>query len=235
MLESLGGLGYKVESLPPYTLVYKADMPELTGLIGALPLPGRESPVTGRAAIRIVEPGLVLRRLTHGGLLRSITGGRFLSLNRSLREISVSAHLASRGVPTPEIAALRFRRAGPFYAIEVITKLVPGAVDLLAYLEKRPADALLAFMQAGGLISRVHGLGVYHPDLHVKNILLDRRKALWIIDLDGARLFPALPPALRERNLSRFRRSLVKWDRAGRISLPAGWEQAFADGYAGGR
>lgn len=235
MFPELGGLGYAVKSMPPYTLVYKAHMPELTGLIGDLPLPGRESPVTGRTAIRIVEPGLVLRRLTHGGLLRSITRGRFLSLNRSLREISVSAHLASRGVPTPEIAALRFRRTGPFYAIEVVTKLVPGAVDLLACLAGRPADALLLLMQAGGLISRVHGLGAYHPDLHVKNILLDRRRTPWIIDLDGARLFPVLPPALRERNLARFRRSLVKWQGAGRISLPAGWEQAFADGYAGGR
>jgi hypothetical protein len=231
MLRQVKDLGYEVRGIPPYTLVFRKDMANLPELIGDRELLGRESPITGRAGIRIIEPDLVVRRLTHGGLLRHITGNRFLSLSRSLREMVISAYLASNRVPTPEVLALRFRKTGLFYRIEVITRLVPGAYDLLTYLEGTPNDALLALMQAGALIKRMHGLGVYHFDLHVKNILFDKYKSPWIIDLDNAYRFTHLPEVLRKKNVDRFRHSLEKWDGKGRIRLPLGWDQAFTEGY----
>jgi tRNA A-37 threonylcarbamoyl transferase component Bud32 len=235
MMREMARLGYVDLEIPPYNLLFKGDMKELPGLIGDGPLPGKESPITGRAGIRIIEPDLVVRVLTHGGLLRHITGNRFLTLGRSLREMAISAYLISHKVPTPEIVALRYKRNGFFYTIEVISRLVPGAYDLLTYLEGLPGDALLALMQAGALISRMHGLGVYHFDLHVKNILLDKYKSPWIIDLDNAYRFTHLPMVLKTKNLARFRHSLRKWDGKGRIHLPEGWELAFMEGYSSGK
>jgi 3-deoxy-D-manno-octulosonic acid kinase len=231
MLEEVRGLGYDVVQMPPYTIVYRRDIADLPACIGARPHPGSETEVTGRSAIRVVEPGLVVRTLTHGGLLQRITGSRFLTLGRSLRELEISSFLLSQDVPTPIIAGLRFRKKGLFYYIEIISKLVPGSVDLLTHFEGRPDDALPLLRSAGALVRRLHDLGVYHFDLHVKNILLDVNRTPWIIDLDNACRFTSLPPVLKAKNLARFKRSLRKWDAKGRITLPHGWEQAFTGGY----
>ena len=71
----------------------------------------------------------------HGGLFRHITGKRFLTPNRTIRELKASAHLISCGILTPEIIAVRLIKEGPFYAIDVISRLISGATDLLMYLE----------------------------------------------------------------------------------------------------
>ncbi|MRR36693.1 hypothetical protein EG829_18925 [bacterium] len=233
MLSGMHDLGYAIKTVPPYTFIYRETDPDLPARISQSQNPGMESHITGRANIRIIEPDLVVRKLTHGGLLRHVTGSRFLGPGRSLRELSISAYLISRGIPTPEIAALRFSKEGLFYSIDVISRLVPDSVDLLTYMEAGPDDCLLRLSQAGRLISEVHGQGVYHTDLHVKNILLDREKSPWIIDLDNAYRLDSLPEYMKKKNIRRFIHSLKKWGAKGRISLPQGWKQAFLDGYNG--
>jgi 3-deoxy-D-manno-octulosonic acid kinase len=76
-------------------------------------------------------------------------------------------------------------------------------------MEGGGGDCLLRLSRAGALIRRIHELGVYHTDLHVKNILLDRDMNPWIIDLDNAYRFEILPDFMRKTNLRRFIRSLV--------------------------
>jgi hypothetical protein len=100
-------LGYAVKHVPPCTFIYRQTRPDLPDIITLSPSPGAESHVRGRANIRIIEPDLVVRKLTHGGALRHITGERFLTPGRSLRELSTSAYLISNGIPTP-----RKRRSG---------------------------------------------------------------------------------------------------------------------------
>lgn len=228
----LENLGYAVRRIPPYTVIYKQSLPHLKELIANQAVLGRQTSITGRSVIRIIEPDLVVRTLSHGGMVRRLTGSRFLGIGRSLREIRVSAHLISHNVLTPEIMAVRYMKKGVFYFIEVVSRMVPGSIDLLTYLEKPSGDGLALLRQTGRLVCEIHRTGVYHTDLHVKNILLDRDKSPWIIDLDNAYCFASLPTPLKRRNISRFLHSLRKWEGKKRIILPDRWQEAFMDGYA---
>ncbi|HQJ10108.1 MAG TPA: lipopolysaccharide kinase InaA family protein, partial [Deltaproteobacteria bacterium] len=231
MNTDLENLGYAVRRLPPYTVIYKQSHPHLKELVSDHAVLGRQTSITGRSVIRIIEPDLVVRTLTHGGMLRRLTGPRFLGIGRSLRELRVSAYLISHNILTPEIMAVRYMKKGIFSYIDVVSRLVPGSIDLLTYLEKPSGDGLALLRQTGRLVCEVHRTGVYHTDLHVKNILLGKDKSPWIIDLDNAYRFSNLPALLKRRNISRFLHSLKKWEGRKRILLPDGWQEAFLDGY----
>lgn len=224
-------LGYAIREYAPYTVLYKQTHPHIPDLLADRPELGEKSSIEGRKAMRIIEPDLMVRCLSHGGSLRRITQSRFLSIDRSLRELEISSYLRSKNVPTPEIMAVRFHKKGFFFSIEVITSLVPESIDLLIYLEKNTKDSLEPLTRTGRLVQDMHSLGVYHADLHVKNILLDRNKTPWIIDLDNAYRFSSLPSLLKLKNLKRFIHSLKKWQKKGRIFLAEGWDQAFMEGY----
>lgn len=231
---------FSMDALPPgfttsrtgrVTLVYREDMPFLVKLARLPSDHARPSGLSGRRAIRVVEPGMVVRTVVHGGLLRNLTGDRFLAATRSLRELETSLILADRGIPTPEILAIRITRGLLFVRLEVASRLVPEASDLLAFLEANPDDTREYLRKAGSLIRRMHDCGVYHADLHVKNLLLDGSGVLYVIDLDKARAFDRLPTVLRRMNTNRFERSVRKYAKAGRLSAPHGWELSFRAGY----
>ncbi len=230
---AIENLGYEIREIPPYTIVYRPSLTQLPHLLSGSPVPGTDTGLSGRASIRIMEPGLVVRTLTHGGALRNVFKTRFLTLNRSIQELQSSAYLISQGIPTPEIVGMRFRKNGPFYAMEIISRMIPESIDLLTFLEQNPGNGSDVIGKAGALIRDIHRAQVYHADLHVKNIVLDKERNPWIIDLDNAYRFIDLPLILRYKNTRRFIHSLKKWDRRGRIRLPRGWKQAFMDGYAG--
>ncbi len=230
---AIESLGYEVRKIPPYTVVYHPSLPQLPDLLSGRPVLGTDTGLSGRASIRFMEPGLVVRTLTHGGALRNVFKTRFLTLNRSLQELQSSAYLISQGIPTPEIVGLRFKKNGMFYAMEIISRMIPESVDLLAFLEQFPNGGSAVIRKTGALIRDIHRAQVYHADLHVKNIVLDKEQKPWIIDLDNAYRFIDLPFILRYKNTRRFIHSLKKWDKRGRIRLPRGWKQTFMEGYTG--
>ncbi len=230
---AIENLGYEIREVPPYTIIYRPSLPQLPHVLSGGPMLGTDTGLSGRTSVRIMEPGLVVRTLTHGGALRNVFKTRFLTLNRSIQELQCSAHLFSQGILTPEIVGMRFRKKVLFYSIEIISRMIPESTDLLAFLEQHPDDGSAVIRKTGALIRQIHRAQVYHADLHVKNIVLDKERNPWIIDLDKAYRFIDLPFILRYKNTRRFIHSLKKWDKRGRIHLPQGWEQAFMDGYAG--
>ena len=223
--------GYRAEHRAGVTLVYLSTMTHLRDIAGTPGPLGTPSQLSGRTTLRIIEPDMVVRLLMHGGLFRHSTGWRFLTADRTMRELEVSSYLASHGILTPEILAVRMIKPGLFYRIEVISRLVPDAVDLLTYLEEARDDSREFMGKAGALVRRMHDLGVYHADLHIKNLLLDSIGELWILDLDKAWHFEHLPGFMKRMNVNRFIRSVKKWQALGRISLPAAWELSFKAGY----
>jgi 3-deoxy-D-manno-octulosonic acid kinase len=209
---------------------------------------GRPSAMTGRGNMRMLGDDMIVRELVHGGLFGKITGRRFLSTCRSVRELKISNHLRENGIHTPEIPAVRFVKSGLFYSIDIITRLVPDSIDLLTWLEKfmleqkgevqrfaqnnrRDNIFTTVFHETGLLVRRMHELGVYHADLHLKNILLDNQMNPWLLDLDKAWQLPVLPDFMRQMNLKRFFRSCRKWTGNGRILLPPDYRSSFLDGY----
>jgi hypothetical protein len=242
--------GYHIVKTANARLILNDDMP--AHIIPASGPIGRPSSMTGRGNMRLLGDDMIVRELTHGGLFAKITGRRFLSLSRSMRELKISNYLRQNGINTPEIPAVRFSRSGIFYTIDVITRLVPDSIDLLTWLEKfkleqkaveplsaqdkRPDNSFTTvFYETGVLVSRMHGLGVYHADLHLKNILLGKEMKPWLLDLDKAWRLPMLPGFMRQMNLKRFFRSCLKWSDKGTISLIPDYQSIFMKGYENGR
>ena len=229
----LEDMGYGVYSKGNTTIVYsydKSDILEKIPLDGEI---GEPSDLSGRAYIYKLEDDMVVRHVIHGGAFRHITRDRFLGLGRSLRELKVSHYLIEKNVLTPEIIAIRYIRDGIFYSIWVISRLVPNSSDLLEYVKTYQYKVPAIMEKAGILVRRIHELGVFHPDLQIKNILVDSDSRLWMLDLDKARYMGYVPSLARRMNINRFFRSCKKRSARGEILLPKGWEQAFLKGYSG--
>jgi len=141
MISDLTDLGYTTFRENSTTLIYRSSMPDFKDLAGIKGPLGKRSSLNGRSPIRIIEPDMAVRTLMHGGLFRHITGKNFLSPARTIRELKVSAYLASKAIPTPEILAVRLLKKGPFYHIEVVSRLVPESTDLLTY-SKHPVTTV---------------------------------------------------------------------------------------------
>ncbi|MFN0007412.1 MAG: lipopolysaccharide kinase InaA family protein [Planctomycetota bacterium] len=161
----------------------------------------------------------LIRRFSHGGLLRFLTGERFHDASRPFRELAAAASLARAGVNTPQVAAARARAApGWGWKLEIVTRQVEDAIDLdgvLAAARERaiPRDALRRLARAAGkLVREMHDAGCFHADLTTKNLLVERAalsggsSRMWILDLDRARAGEGLSLEERIANLTRLYR-----------------------------
>lgn len=199
----------------------------LTELMAARPvsdiLTRGENAVEGRRSHTVLNlPGggrAVVRHYTHGGVLRKITGDRFAGSERFFDEIRASEHLRAKGVNTPEVLGLLVQ-AGKlgFRRGALVTRMVEGGCDLLDYLKSEvgmnqiadPFVKRVLIRTAASQVRRMHDVGVFHADLHIKNLLVSPDGAIWILDLDRARLVKKLSSSRRLSNLIRLGRSLEK-------------------------
>lgn len=185
----------------------------------------RRSSLTGRKPLEELDTPhgvLVLRRFTHGGWLRALSGRRFLDPLRPLRELELCEALRARGIGVPRIVGARARRLFPLgFALDLLSVRIPAARDLDA-LRVDPSVPLRPLArELGAFVRRMHAAGLYHADLTTKN-LLATSQGLVAIDLDRSRLEPAaLGPADRVRNLERLARFVLRREQreGGRLSL----------------
>ncbi|MGD0233079.1 MAG: lipopolysaccharide kinase InaA family protein [Syntrophorhabdales bacterium] len=144
----------------------------------------------GRAGIRILDVGgkkLACRKYSHGGLFRAFTRDVFFSARRSAQEAEVMLFLKRSGFPvvTPfatitELGTLRKR-------LYLCTLLEEGALNLLEYLKRSGKRARLrAAKRFGELLWELEKAGIYHPDLHLKNVVLTLEGHMLFLDFDKA-------------------------------------------------
>lgn len=162
----------------------------------------------------------IIRNYRHGGLLGRLLGGVFYDGNRPLNEIYINEIAFRKGVPTAEVIAVSKRKLwGLLYKADFISKEIPGAVDIAQFLK----ESCLTFIQkskksityaVAKLIRNMHDAGIYHADLHLKNILLERDSNgnfnAYIIDLDKSVALNRLNVDQRIKNLLRLDRSIEK-------------------------
>jgi 3-deoxy-D-manno-octulosonic acid kinase len=184
----------------------------------------------GRAAAWAVTlaggADVVVRHSWHGGLLAPVTRDLFVAPSRAPHELALSARLRAAGIRTPEVVAYALYPAAPgLVRADVVTRLVPGAQDLAAFVRTLPVDRdpRGAWVRAtGALLHALARAGVRHPDLNLKNVLVTPAVAggdaldAWVLDLDVADA-PGAPPsdarahAVGESNLRRLERSFDRW------------------------
>jgi len=167
---------------------------------------------------------MVLRRYSHGGLLRSVTGDLYVFGTRSFKELAITEEVRSCGIPTVEpIGAIHQVTDLPvFYRAYLVTLEVPGAINLIQYFEKigtKPDRWMLSHKRkmiryTGLVLRQFHQTGFFHQDLQLKNILITGDRIL-LIDFDRAYRRPILSTSKKMKNLLRLNRSAEKWKQNG--------------------
>jgi tRNA A-37 threonylcarbamoyl transferase component Bud32 len=223
--------------------------------IGAIDLATCRQPVErepasrfqGRRALKCVDlksgGSVLIRAYHHGGIFRALTRDAFLTWPpRPFRELAITEQLRQRGVPTVEVyAACVEPLCGPFYRGWLVTRRLEEAQDLWAALKSGFAEEIGCERVMGAVAKSLrvlHGAGVYHADLNLKNILVRNENGgakAYIIDLDKAKLFlRPVPVELAKRNLDRLLRSVTKLDPERAYFPPSLWHR-FMDRYYDGR
>lgn len=195
----------------------------------------------GRGGVALLDTPAgpcVLRHYRRGGWMTPLLGDRYVwngrSRSRGFLEFALLAELAQRGLPVPAPVAARYRRRGPYYTADLITRTIEGAQTLTDIIAAQRMDAMLA-ERIGALVARFHVAGVDHADLNAHNILV-AGDGLWLIDFDRGEI-RVTGTAWKLANLARLKRSLLKvgacdrneavLDREIWVPLMRGYERGF--------
>jgi 3-deoxy-D-manno-octulosonic acid kinase len=178
---------------------------------------------------------VVIRRYRRGGMMRLVNRGLYFGGNRAFDELRAAERARAGGVRTPVVVAAIERPARlAGYRAWLATVLVAGGVDFAAWLAEQGGDQALrraALAEAGRQMALMHGAGVAHPDVNLRNLLVapgEGDAEVYLLDFDKADV-SATPVSgtRRERDLRRLARSARKLE-AG--LGPAHWA-VFREGY----
>ena len=154
---------------------------------------------------------LVLRHYLRGGLIRHLSHDHYLfqgmEKTRAFAEFSILAKLRAQGFAVPQPAAAQVVRHGIVYRADLLTHKIPDAQDLVQIIQT--AQSADFYRQLGAFIAGFHQHGVFHADLNIQNILLDKQGKFWLIDFDRAKL-RSPKTNWQQANLKRLRRSFEK-------------------------
>lgn len=182
--------------------------------------------------LRIGATDALVRRFTHGGLARAVTGRRFSDPSRPFEELRLSERLRAEGVPTPRVIAARaVRAAAPGFELTLVVERLEGTVDVGRLMGdvrsgRTPKSTLRrAIADAGELVGRLHRLGFLHADLQPANVLVrrDGPRGAIALDLDRSRFASdgPLPQGLAVKNLARLWRHVRRREqRYGAVLTP---------------
>ncbi len=151
---------------------------------------------------------VVLRFYQRGGAMAWLNRDRYFSLtartSRARDEFDIMTTLADRGLPVPRpVAAMANRVIGFAFRLAIMTPFIENQGTLA------DCDSHDAWYNAGFAIGQLHRMGVWHADLNVYNVLIDKESKAWLLDFDRARQGVQLHYRLLA-NLVRLRRSVVK-------------------------
>ena len=160
----------------------------------------------------IPEIGRVfVKQYAHGGLLRKLTGGRFICTGptRSQLEFAMLEKVRSVGVNAPQ-PYICVTKGSFFYQTWLIMEEIKDSKNLVL-VSQEDSEALHDCMKAVAeqvLLLIQHN--VFHVDLHPGNVLLSGKGEVFIVDFDKAQMFNGSPQALRDLYLRRWRRAVIK-------------------------
>jgi len=154
----------------------------------------------------------VVRRYLRGGAIRHLNRDLYLGGDRPARELEATEAARLGGVRVPEVLALGRRRAGVGYRAMLATRRILDVRDAAVVLAGASDLDRLALARAiGQQLGAMHSAGVAHPDVNLRNLLVEPNGAVWMIDFDRARLHPGKVPAARRlADVGRMLRSARK-------------------------
>jgi len=152
----------------------------------------------GRGGIKVFflnQRKIACRQYLHGGILRGITGDKFISVKRAINEMEILTYLRESNIYAIEPFCVIEKKTSLFKKLYLITFFEDNTVNLLeyfSYIDRR--KRLRMAKKIAELFWRLERAGIYHPDLHLDNILVkhriiekDKLPPLILLDFDGAK------------------------------------------------
>lgn len=177
----------------------------------------------GRGGVRILSVDgrkMACRQYIHGGLFRTITQDRFFSEKRALDEADILRYLLESDFPVVRPCYVVAEKKKLTKRLFLITSFIGNAEDLLDVWRTAPPGMkrFRIIKRLAGLIRRLEMLGVFHPDLHINNILVNGKGDLVFLDFDRAFRKATTADDMR-RIFWRLDRYMEKQVRKGKIAL----------------
>lgn len=168
----------------------------------------------------------VVRDYWHGGLFGKILRDFFWDRLRPLKELSICEVASKSGVKTTEVIAIvKNKIMGPLYKCQLVSKEITCAIDLMVLLLNPEKIQFIAqkrqiINKVAKAVKEMHDAGIYHADLHLKNILVQFAEGgeinVYIIDLDKSKQQEKISIYKRMKNIMRLDRSVEKMLRGNR-------------------
>jgi 3-deoxy-D-manno-octulosonic acid kinase len=176
----------------------------------------------GREGIKILDINgrlIASRKYIHGGLFRAITGQIFFSARRAIDELEIMLYLQNQGFHVVEpycaITEKHLLTKAPY----ILTLFEENAVDLTEFLNTSTCKQRFKIIKMlAQLMWHMETLGVYHPDLHLDNVLVTAEFTLKFLDFDRARRKP-IGKTDMERMFWRLNRYVDKMERQGKLKV----------------
>jgi 3-deoxy-D-manno-octulosonic acid kinase len=211
----------------PSVYEWAAGQPRAKELVGRGPVYAVPAPTPGPDG----RERWTVRRYRRGGVASLFLHDRYLGLgvSRPMRELAASQHARAAGIRTPAVVAGAVYSTPGFYRADLVTELVPDARTLgnevFHARAQSPARSEQALTCAGRLVRGLARAGMLHVDLNAGNVLLDRRDAAWVVDLDRCGIYSGREARLGTSMLRRLERSLRKLSTIhGAALTPSQWE-----------
>lgn len=159
-------------------------------------------------------PGLgavFVKRYTHGGLLRSLTGGRFLNIgpSRSRAEFVMLERVRAMGINVPR-PLVYVTKGNLLYNTWLIMEELPDARTLVEVSVNEPEALDVCMERLAPHLRTLVTNKVLHVDLHPGNVLVAKDGTIFIVDFDKAHTYRGSESQLREWYLRRWRRAVIK-------------------------
>lgn len=172
-----------------YTVVYRGEQVDAAQLVAGIKNPEKRF-TAGRGAPGILEIGgrtIVCRQYLHGGWLRGVTGGAFFHEGRALRELEVTAYLEEKGFPVIAPIGYVVEKQASSRRLYFLSLFLEGSRDLMTYFASAGRKERLRMSgRLAAALFEMGRLGVYHPDLHLRNVLVADDGGLVFLDFDKA-------------------------------------------------
>lgn len=178
----------------------------------------------GRGGLKLLsinEELFVCRKYLHGGVGRAVTKDLFLSEKRALNELEIMLYLKENHFPIVEPVGILIGEDFPFRKPHIITKFEENVGELFEFIKKSSRKKRLrAIRDLARFMWYLEKLGVYHPDLHLRNVLVNKNGKLIFLDFDKA-FRKTLSKKNVETMIWRLNRFAEKWEVKGyfRVSM----------------
>lgn len=168
--------------------------------------------------LRLPNGELVLVREYRRGSFFGHLNRRYYFLgHRPLEEVRATERAGAAGTRVPEVVVAAELQVGVAYHATLATRWIAGGRDGASWFIVAPPAAREAMLrETGRQIALMHGAGVSHPDLILRNLLVVEvpgrsEPVVYILDFDRAHLSDGpTPDHLRARDLRRLERSILR-------------------------